>query len=318
MQFISKNETAKTLLSNSRDFDSKKKLNRSNKIIESSLIDEIDSGITLERLDEMAKDVPIFKYGGQITIHGEFPELTGRVFGYKSIFQNKNKSLGVKWVAIDEEKRKEIASSLRFIGINYRRNSSDAVFWVQKRLTDEVKKDMLGLYSKIDESLFYGNKRIFTLNYYGVDYITLEFTINAIKKENVKPFLDSLGVDEGFIAKEIERETNERKAFEDELNKKDAERKIRKDAAEIEVSKIEAELSEKYEKETLKNGKYIKPRIDYDGKIYFACFSVKPSEGRKRARVSFETVKTLETALVYDQFYSDKVLKNKIEAFKIA
>jgi hypothetical protein len=94
----------KKIFSSDSGFDTPKKINRSEKIVDKEILDDIENGITLETLNEL--DLPIFKYTTQITIHGLFDKLTQqRIGGYKWIFQNKNKSIGIKWNAIDYEKK---------------------------------------------------------------------------------------------------------------------------------------------------------------------------------------------------------------------
>lgn len=73
--------------------------------------DEIERGVTIERLAEIG--VPVFRYSTQVTIHGVIPDFNpeARPLGYKSIFRNQNGSLGVKYVAIDGAKKKLIVQA---------------------------------------------------------------------------------------------------------------------------------------------------------------------------------------------------------------
>ena len=68
--------------------------------------DEIEAGVTLERLD--ALNVPVLRYSGQVTIHGVLPDFDAdaRPGGYKAIVKNGNGSLGVRYGAIDAEKKR--------------------------------------------------------------------------------------------------------------------------------------------------------------------------------------------------------------------
>lgn len=70
--------------------------------------DEIEDGVTIERLESL--NVPVFKYTTQITIHGKLPEFsdTARPGGYNSIVRNQNGSIGVRYVALDGEKKQRI------------------------------------------------------------------------------------------------------------------------------------------------------------------------------------------------------------------
>lgn len=61
-------------------YDSKNILNKSDKVISQSVLENIESeGITSEILDTLG--VPVFKYKTQITIHGLFPELMVNYLG---------------------------------------------------------------------------------------------------------------------------------------------------------------------------------------------------------------------------------------------
>lgn len=68
---------------------------------------EIEGGIDIETLEKI--NVPVYKYGTQITIHGQLPDVKNdRALGYKAIFKNQNGSIGVKYVAIDGRKKELI------------------------------------------------------------------------------------------------------------------------------------------------------------------------------------------------------------------
>ncbi|MFA6679165.1 MAG: hypothetical protein WCR96_01590 [Candidatus Methanomethylophilaceae archaeon] len=82
-------------------------------------VSDKDSGITLEEIEKkgvtierlLGLDVPVFTYGGQVTIHGRFNDDISsdlRVAGYKSVFKNGNGSLGVRYVAVDGEKKRRL------------------------------------------------------------------------------------------------------------------------------------------------------------------------------------------------------------------
>ena len=77
--------------------------------------EEIEAGVTLERLSDIG--VPVFKYSTQVTIHGRVPDFDpdSRPGGYKSIFANGNGTLGVRYVAIDAEKKMQIVEAARLV-----------------------------------------------------------------------------------------------------------------------------------------------------------------------------------------------------------
>ena len=97
-------------------YDSKNITNKSDKPVPTSLIDSVEKGVTIEALEDAVKHLklPVFKYRTQITIHGIFPELsTNIVNGYAHIIRNQNKSVGVRYGAIDAAKKLQIARSIR-------------------------------------------------------------------------------------------------------------------------------------------------------------------------------------------------------------
>ncbi len=76
--------------------------------------EELSKGVTLEQLQRLP--VPVFAYQTQITIHGKFPEITGRCEGYKLLTRNANGSLGVRYAGIDAGKKRAIANAVYISG----------------------------------------------------------------------------------------------------------------------------------------------------------------------------------------------------------
>ncbi len=70
--------------------------------------DELEAGVTLERLETIG--VPVLRYSTQITIHGKIAAFNpeARPGGYKAIFRNQNGSVGVRYSAIDGPKKELI------------------------------------------------------------------------------------------------------------------------------------------------------------------------------------------------------------------
>lgn len=199
--------------------DTRKVLNRSQVNLTNEILDKIEEGITIEQLEEM--NLPIFMYNTQITIHGIFPELSwksGYSYGYKHIFQNKNMSIGIKYGAIDEQKRQFLKSRLRHLGFNYHKTSSEEVFYMQKRIeNDEQKNEILNkwkpIFDKVNEKLFYGKKNIYLgKDLYGRVFAMFEIVVNAMYEKNIQTFLNEMGLTPEFVnekEKEIEAENKE-------------------------------------------------------------------------------------------------------------
>lgn len=188
-----------TLFSYKGKSDSKHILNTCNKVVSRDILDKIESGITLEDLDEIKQSgLDIYKYYTQITIHGLFPELEVNYFGgYKSLFQNKNKSIGVRWSAIDYKKRVRIYSDLERYGFSVVQNSTEHSAYQKKYVTTPKElNDCANKYNeiakRIDKSLFYGYVNIYAARtMFGVACV-LEIGINAIYEKNVETLIEQI------------------------------------------------------------------------------------------------------------------------------
>lgn len=140
--------------------------------------------------------LPVCFYQTQMTIHGIFNDFDPfflKVKGYKSIIQNKNKSIGVRYVAIDSHKRDFIIKYLSLFGIKRKRSSTDDYFYSLTVISDKtdvkavidgyqvIKKRMDTIKDKIDGRC---NIKIVSMPYYG-KFVLLEFSINMIRQEDV-------------------------------------------------------------------------------------------------------------------------------------
>jgi hypothetical protein len=190
-------KTIETILEQ-KTYDSKNILNRAaNVTLSESVLNSIeDNGITSEQIDTLG--VPVFKYQTQITIHGIFPPLekSGRILGYKHIFQNKNMSLGVKYDAIDATKKRKIYNTISelsdfiiyhnsteyYIHKYYRCESIE----VARQKAIETQNEM----NKIDKTLFFGNIGVNILkDMFGTLYVEKYIYVNAIYQKNVDPLI---------------------------------------------------------------------------------------------------------------------------------
>lgn len=179
--------------------DSKHILNTCNKVVSQSILDKIESGITLEDLDNIRHSgLDIFHYQTQITIHGLFPELGINYFGgYKCLFQNKNKSIGVRWSAIDYEKLKYIYSECKLYGFHIHRNSNEYFIYKYKYIKSRQElDDCASVYNNeaknIDSSLFYGSINIYPARtMFGV-ICRYDININAIYQKNIETVIEQI------------------------------------------------------------------------------------------------------------------------------
>ena len=150
-------------------------------------LSEIEQGVTIERLETL--QVPVYQYSTQITIHGTFTDMPHdlRVCGYKSVILNGNKSLGVKYVAIDGAKKKlleRVASIADDTAWNVNIDSQGCevykIFHSQDAEND--KKRTIECYKNTPDTLYIGGKRAVGLMYGGYAVI---LNIGAIYETNL-------------------------------------------------------------------------------------------------------------------------------------
>jgi len=310
-----------TLMDKESAYDSKNKLNRFMEEIPESKLQQIETGVTSEDLDEMIKSgIPIFKYKGQITIHGLFPELTnGRVWGYQNIFQNQNKSIGVKYNAIDEDKRRRINERLSYIGFHYHRTSSKLMYEYYIRIESQQDiENMKSLYAKVKQDLFIGNSYLYGFSIYGIKYISIEIWMNMIYEKNIEEFLNSLGATTEYCQK-IQAKRDEKYRLS----------QIQRDAEYLEEKEREKKVKESRKDELDKLNEYPKVKtkipgiyIDYyvsSDKLYFSVIDLYLLKGKKKNRKSTTRYETLDEALKHEEkrSYNDVVYDGSVIGHRI-
>lgn len=181
--------------------DKKHKLNTCNKKVPQEYLDKVEDGCCLEQLEEMVRNkFDVFKYGTQITIHGIFPELSvRRIGGYVNIVQNKNKSIGVRYTAIDRYKKERLFYLLRDVA-GWRIGDKSNSFLIYKatplpnnregalKIVDEFKQEA----DKINRDLFIGNVSCYTFDFYGQYYICLVVNICCFYEKNFNALFENL------------------------------------------------------------------------------------------------------------------------------
>jgi hypothetical protein len=194
------------ILSNEVNIDTPKKLNRSEAKVPIDIINEIETkGMSLERLISLG--LPIYKYQTQITVHGNFDGLTKeRVGGYKNLTLNQNKTLGIRYNAIDAEKKKIISKALYLDRVYNEDESKDRFtsdmdskgFTVSKSkiTTDKSKAIEIANQFKAEASAlshnFIGNKYVNIYSIYGMYLIKYEIHLNAINQAYLWNFISSI------------------------------------------------------------------------------------------------------------------------------
>lgn len=312
-----------TLFEKNSEFDTPKKINRFEKKVPELVIRQIETGVTIEDLENLQRSykLPIFKYKTQITIHGLFPELENNyLYGYKNLFQNKNKSVGIKWTAIDEQKRdKEIKPALNWLGFRYFNNSTSNNFQLSRRfdssnfqkVLDEVKP----VFDKIDTGLFFGNKYLSVYELWGQKYLAIDLIINAIYSENIQPFLHGIGATPEYIqAKQLEVENQKKeRALAWELERQENERK-KSETLEKFKSEIDF-INENYKPVSgpAIPGRYIKPVYrSYDNTVVFEASFIYLPDRAKIPRINTKVFETLNEAINSEikESYSDRKIQN--------
>ena len=180
------------------NFDTRKQLNRGSKIITDDMITR--DGFTIESLEQLG--MPIFKYKTQVTLHGIYNGNVDRVgdYRYKYLIHNQNKSIGIKYNAIDYDKKKTVYGYLRdVLGFRTTENSTEYFSDKWSKFTFD-KQELLAMYaaakeeaSKINTSLYYGTLKVFLaqIPFMGATVVT-RIDINAIYEQNVVPFIESV------------------------------------------------------------------------------------------------------------------------------
>jgi hypothetical protein len=319
-------EKIEVLFADSKEYDNKSILNKLNKPVNKDLLDKIEQGITIEDLESITlAGFPVLKYKTQITIHGLFPELNNSyIFGYKNIFQNKNKSIGIKYNAIDEDKRQRIAKRLKCLGFFYRRNSQGTEFNIMEMITPEnfesVKSKLLTLKNKIDSNLFYGHSCLWVGQSFGVKYLCFDLYINAIYEQNIEPFLNKLGATIELLQA---KEDQKRKEYEEYKQKYEAERLERdnKKRLSLESKAEQIKILEQYPKVEKTNdpGMYILRQYDYNDNLIFKVVYIYLIKGKQKPRWNYKEYITIQEALnhIPSENWSDSIYLGKLTGRKI-
>lgn len=235
------------LFKKSSAYDKKHIKNLSTKKVPAALLQAVEEGCSFEALEKLAKGFPICKYQTQITVHGIFDDPSTRCVGfYVNLTKNKNQSLGIRWTAIDHEKKENLFHYVKLMDNEWqikedsnsfymckmvRVSSQEALQKAQERYQAEV--------DKIDVNLFTGSANVFKLEgLWGVVYVGLALVIQCFPEgsfwqitENItgKKKAEILAAEAAKIAKEKKRE-----------EEREAEWKTRREEADREHAAYEA------------------------------------------------------------------------------
>lgn len=218
-------EKIEELFSVSGRCDRRHRTNTCRRAVPQDVLDAIEAGCSLETIERIIGDrFDVFKYNTQITIHGIFPETsTKRIGRYVNLVQNQNKSIGVRYSAIDCKKKELIADLLAdcYDICRWHASIDSRSFVIQRtRLVDNAeqfnsaKTEFIEHMRSVGDDLYYGCGSVYHAILYGQVYIVEEFQINAFYERHMQELFESIT---GMKWSDV----LERKA------QKDAERKLR-------------------------------------------------------------------------------------------
>ena len=233
--------------------DSKHILNTCSKVVPTDLLERIEGGCSLEVLEEMCKDYNIYKYKTQITIHGIFPALsTKRVGGYVNLVQNKNLSVGVKYSAIDADKKSKLFGCVKAVSKDWGvvRNSTECYIYKMAVLTPENVDLFKQHASSINRDLFIGSLCVYTSRSLFGDYVVMRVDVQCFYERNLPALAEGLAQ---MPWSEIERIYKE-KVEEQKRRRAEADARYEREVAEAEAEKIRrAPIIEAAKREFLKS-----------------------------------------------------------------
>lgn len=194
--------------------------------------DQIESGVTIEALDSIG--VPVFRYSGQVTIHGALPAFneSARPGGYKAVFQNGNGTIGVRYVAVDGEKKKLICRASRY-GTKTGWHTSLNSQGLELVHVSHTKEDCLAAFRAFPRDLICGTVSAFR-GIYGEFYCVAN--VGAIPVESLWPLIkfvtgiESQSALDALIAAEEQRRAEASAKFEAERAEADRAAIIARDA----------------------------------------------------------------------------------------
>lgn len=232
-------------------YDKKHIKNLSTKKVPAALLQAVEKGCSFETLEKLAKGFPICKYQTQITVHGIFDDPSTRCVGfYVNLTKNKNQSLGIRWTAIDHEKKEKLFSYIKLMDNEWHIQEDSSSFYMRKMVRVTSHEELLKVQEryqaevdKIDVNLFTGSANVFKLEgLWGITYVGLALVIQCFPEgrfwqiaENItgKKKTEILAVESAKIAEEKKREEEreaERKKRREETDRKHAAYEARREA----------------------------------------------------------------------------------------
>jgi hypothetical protein len=151
--------------------------------------------------------MPIFRYRGQLTLHGIFESENKSITigGYKNIIVNGNGSIGVKYNAIDYDKKETLGCMLYHFGYHFHRDSQSE-YYIKSFCPSEgveVLKEGVKEYQSINIEKYLAIKNLLKDNLSGRIYIVIY--VHAILESDVLPMFTAItGKTEIELDKQVE------------------------------------------------------------------------------------------------------------------
>jgi hypothetical protein len=176
------------------NFDSKHINNICNKVIDNKIIEQIENqGVTIEQIETLFKD-RVFIYKTQITLHGLFEGYFNGIY-YKNMILNKNKSLGVKYTAIDFKKKQILRDVFQTYSRTYNKqayerfDSTGLSLDLALDYNEDNKKKAIEILNNIDH--FIGTKKAGVYRCFIENKIYIKVFLSAIYEKNIFKFVES-------------------------------------------------------------------------------------------------------------------------------
>ena len=201
-------------------YDSKHIKNLSKKKVPQQLLESVENGCSYETLLQLAKGYPVCKYQTQITVHGIFNDLgTRRVGVYVNLCKNKNQSLGIRWSAIDYNKKDELFTKIRTVDRAWHIVKNSQQFYLEQMVRvkdqDEYNRTLAVFKQKaanIDTGLFTGSVSAYgMMDVWGCVYVVLNVVVNCFPLQNMQKITENItGKDAAFISSALAIEKEKR------------------------------------------------------------------------------------------------------------
>lgn len=211
-------------------YDSKHIKNLSTKKVPQKLLDAVENGCSYENLLQLAKGFPICKYQTQISVHGIFNELKTRQVGvYVNLCKNKNQSLGIRWSAIDYDKKNKLFANICTVDRAWHVVNNSQQFYIEQvfRAKDqnEYYRTLAAFKQKaasIDTSLFTGSVSAYgMMDQFGCMFVVLTVVVNCFPLQNMQKITENItGKDAAFISSALKADEEKRMKLKKEYEKK--------------------------------------------------------------------------------------------------